>query len=386
MFTEETVLALIEKGEDAFTQFKVQVDRSDSLAREMVAFANCEGGNIIIGVTDDKSIVGVHDIGALNQLISNASSQNCVPPIHTITQNLNIDQKLIVIISVPQGIQKPYHTSKPVEYLIKSGADKRQMSTQELQRMVLQSAGISTEELPIHNTDIEQDLNMPALYLYFEKEYGESITQFIKNNNIDFIQLVNNLGIVDENKLNLNGLLFFGKSPQRYRPLFVVKAVHFVGNDIAETEYVSNADFEGTLDIQFTNTKNFILSNLPRKQNGQSFNSIGIPEISEIAIEEAVINALVHRDYGILSPIRVLIFQNRLEIISPGHLVNHLTVDKIKLGGTNARNPQMLRFASRILPYRGLGSGILRILKAHPNTDFINDRDGHQFKVVMWRD
>ncbi|MBK7701095.1 MAG: hypothetical protein IPJ39_21420 [Saprospiraceae bacterium] len=111
-----------------------------------------------------------------------------------------------------------------------------------------------------------------------------------------------------------------------------------------------------------------------------------MPEISEIAIEEAVINALVHRDYGILSPIRVLIFQNRLEIISPGHLVNHLTVDKIKLGGTNARNPQMLRFASRILPYRGLGSGILRILKAHPKTDFINDREGQQFKVIMWRD
>lgn len=385
MFTEDTVRSLIEKGEDGFIQFKVKIERSDSLAKEMVAFANCEGGNIIVGVADDKHIEGVKDLGALNQIISNASTENCVPPINTVTQNIKIDGKLIVIISISQGLQKPYRT-KSGEYLIKSGADKRDISTQELQRMVLNSAGISTEELPIQNTDVEKDLNLPALYLYFEKEHEESITQFTKNNNIDFIQLVNNLGIADENKLNLNGLLFFGKSPQRHRPLFIVKAVHFPGIDIADTEYISNSDFEGTLDIQFTNTKNFILSNLLRKQNGQSFNSIGIPEISEIAIEEAVINALVHRDYGILSPIRVLIFQNRLEIISPGHLVNHLTVDKIKLGGTNARNPQMLRFASRILPYRGLGSGILRILKAHPNTDFINDRDGHQFKVIMWRD
>ncbi len=347
------------------------------LEKEYVSLSNDEGGKIEIQLENRT------DLRALNKAIVDAAD-NCIPRILVLTKNEIIDDKLIVTISIRQGIQKPYRT-KTGEYLIKSGADKRQMSTQELQRMVLNSAGISTEELPIQNTDIEQDLNMPALYLYFEKEHEESVTHFIKNNNIDFIQLVNNLGIADENKLNLNGLLFFGKSPQRYRPLFVVKAVHFVGNDIADTEYISNSDFEGTLDIQFRNTKDFILSNLPRKQNGQSFNSIGIPEISEIAIEEAVINALVHRDYGILSPIRVFIFQNRLEIISPGHLVNHLTVDKIKLGGTNARNPQMLRFASRILPYRGLGSGILRILKAHPNTDFINDREGQQFKVVMWR-
>lgn len=386
MFTEETVLALIEKGEDAFTQFKVKVERSDSLAREMVAFANCEGGNIIIGVTDDKSIVGVHDIGSLNQLISNASSQNCVPPIHTITQNLIIDQKLIVIISVPQGIQKPYHTSKPVEYLIKSGADKRQMSTQELQRMVLQSAGISTEELPIHQSNLEKDINTPALYLYFEKEYEVSIKQFMSDNKVSFEQLLNNMSLATGSHLNLNGLMFFGKDPQRFRPLFLIKAVHFRGNDLGDTQYISSDDFEGTLDVQFQSTKNFILSNLPRKQNGNSFNSIGTPEISEIAIEEAIINALVHRDYGILSPIRVFIFQDRLEIINPGHLVNHLTIDKIKLGTTTARNPKLLRFASRILVYRGLGSGITRILKEHPKTDFINDRDGHQFKVIMWRD
>jgi len=385
MFTEDTIISLIDKGEDAFTQFKIKVERSDSLAKEIVAFANSEGGNIIIGIADDKSIVGVQNLGELNNLISNASSQNCVPPIHTITKNLMIDQKLIVIVSVPQGNQKPYHTSKPIEYLIKSGADKRQMSTQELQRMVLNSAGISIEELPIYNSSLETDINIPALYLYFEKEYEESLNTFILKNKISYEQLLNNMSLATDDKLNLNGLLFFGKNPQRFRPLFIVKAVHFSGTDLGDVHYISSDDFEGTLDIQYRNTKNFVLSSLPKKQNGNSFNSIGTPEISEVAIEEAIINALVHRDYGILSPIRVFIFQDRLEIISPGHLVNHLTVDKIKLGTATARNPKILRIASRILPYRGLGSGVTRILKEHPKTDFINDRDGHQFKVIMWR-
>ncbi len=385
MFTEETLLSLIEKGEDGFTQFKVKVEKSESLAKEMVAFANSEGGNIIIGVTDSQSIVGVEEIGKLNQLISNASSENCVPPIYPITQNINIDNKTIVVISVQQGLQKPYRT-KSGEYLIKSGADKRVLSAQELQRMVLHSAGISTEELPVQNSSIEQDINTPALYLYFEKEYGESVTHFLNINNIEFSQLVNNLGLAEDNRLNLVGLLFFGKDPQRFRPLFIIKAVHFAGNDIGDTQYVSSADYYGTLDIQFRNTKNFISSSLSRRQNGNSFNSIGSLEISESAIEEAVINALVHRDYGILSPIKVLIFQNRVEIVSPGTLINHLTIEKIKLGNTVTRNPMLVKYASRLLPYRGLGSGIVRILKEHPHTDFENDKEGQQFKVIFWRE
>ena len=348
------------------------------LEKEYVSLSNDEGGKIAIQL-ENRS-----DLRALNKAIVDAAD-NCIPRILVLTKNEIIDDKLIIIISIKEGFQKPYRT-KSGEYLIKSGSDKRQMSTQELQRMVLQSAGISTEELPIQNTDIEQDLNLPALYLYFEKEHEESITEFTKNNNIDFVQLVNNLGIADESKLNLNGLLFFGKSPQRHRPLFIVKAVHFEGNDIADTEYISNSDFKGTLDIQFTNTKNFILTNLPRKQNGQSFNSLGIPEISPLAVEEAIANALVHRDYTIMSSIRVFLFSDRLEIISPGSLANHLTVEKIKMGAALARNQGIHFFASKVLPYRGLGTGIKRILKEHPKTDFVNDRDGHQFKVVMWRD
>lgn len=363
----------------SYSKFVFDVNFNISeLEKEYVSLSNDEGGKIEIKL-ENRS-----ELRALNKAIVD-TADNIVPRILVITKNEIIDDRLTVFISIKKGNQKPYRT-KTGEYVIKSGADKRQMSTQELQRMVLQSAGISTEELPIHNSNLEKDINTPALYLYFEKEYEMSIKQFMTDNKVSFEQLLNNMSLATGSHLNLNGLMFFGKDPQRFRPLFLIKAVHFRGNDLGDTHYISSDDFEGTLDVQFQSTKNFILSNLPRKQNGNSFNSIGTPEISEIAIEEAIINALVHRDYGILSPIRVFIFQDRLEIINPGHLVNHLTIDKIKLGTTTARNPKLLRFASRILVYRGLGSGITRILKEHPKTDFINDRDGHQFKVVMWRD
>jgi predicted HTH transcriptional regulator len=102
-------------------------------------------------------------------------------------------------------------------------------------------------------------------------------------------------------------------------------------------------------------------------------------------LEEALINAFFHRDYTKASPIWVLLFKNRLEIISPGSLPYHLNVDNITFGDTMIRNNRIVSFGSKILPHRGLGSGIRRIVKEHPKTEFINDIDGQQFKVITHR-
>jgi predicted HTH transcriptional regulator len=260
------------------------------------------------------------------------------------------------------------------------------MSTQELQRMVLQSAGISTEELPIHQSNFETDIDKGKLYLYFEKENQINLPDFLVQNDLKYHQLLKNLNIVTDDYLNLVGLLYFGKSVERVRPMFMIKAVNILGNDFGDTKYISNDDIYGTLDQQYTSSTLFINSQIAKIQKTETFNSLGVPEISPLAVQEAIANALVHRDYSIQSSVRVFLFTNRLEIISPGCLPNHLSVEKIKMGTALARNPIIHFYASKILPYRGLGTGIKRILKEHPKTDFINDRDGHQFKVVMWRD
>ena len=86
-----------------------------------------------------------------------------------------------------------------------------------------------------------------------------------------------------------------------------------------------------------------------------------------------------------VAPIRVFILSNRIEIISPGRLPNDLTVANIKAGNSNARNPIFISFAYQILPYRGFGSGILRALENYPNIEFIDDREGNQFKCIIRR-
>lgn len=129
----------------------------------------------------------------------------------------------------------------------------------------------------------------------------------------------------------------------------------------------------------------FVLANIRHIQNKQSFNSLGEPEIPRIVLEELISNALIHRDYFVSAPVKVLVFADRIEIISPGHLPNNLTIENIKMGNSNIRNPILASFASKVLPYRGLGSGIKRAIKAYPDIELIDNREGNTFKAIISR-
>ncbi len=135
----------------------------------------------------------------------------------------------------------------------------------------------------------------------------------------------------------------------------------------------------------FQQTLGFIVANTRAAQGEQGFNSQGQPEIPRIVWEELVANALIHRDYFVSAPIRVLVFADRVEIISPGHLPNNLTIENIKAGNSNMRNPILASFAAKLLPYRGLGSGLLRSLRAWPQIELIDDRAGNLFKAIVAR-
>ena len=136
----------------------------------------------------------------------------------------------------------------------------------------------------------------------------------------------------------------------------------------------------------FDDSLAFVLRNLHKVQAGRGVNAPGVPEIPSLVFEELLVNALVHRDYLVSASIRLFIFDNRIEIISPGHLPNNLTVEKIRLGNSIIRNPILISYAAKgMLPYRGLGSGIKRALEAWPEIDFADDRDGCLFTVTVHR-
>jgi ATP-dependent DNA helicase RecG len=186
-------------------------------------------------------------------------------------------------------------------------------------------------------------------------------------------------------RLNLAGALLFTKRPQGFLPTFIVKAVAFPGTSIEDENYIDSRDIGGKLADVFRQAMSFVLSNIRSTQGDRGINSTGGPEVPRIVWEELIANALIHRDYFVSAPIRLLVFADRVEIVSPGNLPNRLTVENVKAGNSNIRNPILASFAAKLLPYRGLGSGILRSLRAYSEIEFIDDREGNLFKVVVTR-
>ena len=385
----ENILDRISLGEDSKHQFKSKIHNSEQIAKEITAFANALGGTIYVGVEEDKSgvafVKGIEqtDLRKLESYIAGASSEGVVPPLHVMTENVKIDGKLVVLIHVPEGERKPYHTNQG-EYLTKSGAGKRVLSPEELQRMV-QMPSLLFEEVAIKGSSIAEDFNFLPFYSYFEKEYKDDFENYLKKYTLTSERFLNNIKVAENERLTLVGLCFFAKNPQRHKPLNVIKAISFYGNDITDSRYISSIDIDGTLPKQLEQSLRFIQQNLLNTQTEKGFNSLGDLEIPVEVFEELIVNALVHRDYSILSAIKIFIFKDRIEIISPGVLPNHLNEDNIRLGISIARNPILLRYASRLMPYRGVGSGILRALSKYSKIDFENNQLKYEFKVTIWR-
>lgn len=149
--------------------------------------------------------------------------------------------------------------------------------------------------------------------------------------------------------------------------------------------HLHSRDITGKLADVFQQTLGFISANTRALHGDQGINTLGSPEVPRIVWEELVANALIHRDYFISAPVRVLVFADRVEIISPGHLPNNLTIENVKAGNSNMRNPILASFAAKLLLYRGLGSGLLRALRAWPDIELVDDRAGNLFKAIVTR-
>lgn len=376
------LIDLLSRGEDSRQQFKTDINNADALAAEIVAFSNTAGGRIFIGVNDDGSVRGLPgaDVARLNMLIANVASQVVRPAVNPLTENVPHPAGTVLVLSIAEGINKPY-MDKNGAIWVKNGSDKRRAtSREELQRLFQQAGLVHADETPVAGLSAG-DVDMPYFETFFEQQFGEPLAQ----HNQPLPQLLANMNLMNQGQLNVAGGLLFAKSPHYALPAFIVKAVAFVGTEIEDERYIDSRDITGKLADVFQQTLGFIVANTRAVQGEQGFNTQGQPEIPRIVWEELVANALIHRDYFVSAPIRVLIFADRVEIISPGHLPNNLTIENIKAGNSNMRNPILASFAAKLLPYRGLGSGLLRSLRAWPQIELIDDRVGNLFKAIVAR-
>ena len=376
------LLNIISQGETSKVQFKLLLDNKDSIAAEMIAMANSKGGLILFGVEDKTGVIAGLDYVQLQKIGNEVATiaTDFVKPqifINTEVVALGDDRKNILIVYVDEGVAKPYKDRNGTIW-IKQGGDKRKLTDNNEQIRLFQQSGlVYVDEIVVPNTSIN-DIDSSKLDKYLKRIDQQEF-------DVPLLSLCQNLNIIRGDKVTLGGLLFFSKNPQLYRPSFSIKAVAYYGNDLEGVDYRDSIDIIGTLPEMFDEAMSFLKRNLHYRQNSQSFNSIGELEISEIALEELVQNALTHRDYSINAPINLLIFDNRVEIISPGSLPNNLTIENIKMGNAVVRNNLIVSFCSRMMEYRGLGSGIRRALKNQPNIQLIDDKESNRFRVIISR-
>ena len=384
--TATELTEIIACGETSKVQFKELLDNKDSIAAEMVAMANSDGGQILFGIKDKTGDVCGLDYAKIQEIgnkLAIIASDFVKPQIFITTEVVTLqtdgEKKRVLVATIEKGISKPYKDKNGVIWM-KQGGDKRRLTDNNEQiRLFQQSGQLYVDEMIVPNTEFE-DIDKEKVIEYLTKIDG-----FEREKDDITPILCKNINILKNNRLTLGGLMFFGKKPQKYRPAFCVKAVSFVGNELAGTQYRDSQEITGTIPKMFDDVMYFFNRNLHHTQQGQNFNNDGLLEISETALQELVQNALTHRDYSINAPVRVFIFDNRIEIISPGCLPNSLTIENIKLGNAVVRNNLMVSYASKLMYYKGLGSGIVRALKLQPNIEFENDKSGELFKVTIGR-
>jgi predicted HTH transcriptional regulator len=388
IMTSIEILDIIGAGETSKVQFKREFDNQDKIADEMIAFSNSKGGMLLFGVEDKSGkIIGLNfkEIQVIGNKLATIANELVKPLIYITTEVVIVEiggvKHCILVAYIDEGLSKPYKDNNGTIWL-KQGADKRRVTDNaEILRLFQKTGVLYVDEMTVPNTS-EQDIDVKKIEAYIRKirKNPEEITKLPAN------QLYKNLNILRNGQLTLGGLLFFAKDPQRYKPVFCMKAVAFYGNSIGGTHYRDSRDIVGTIPEMFDEAMRFFKGNLRHVQAGQNFKSVGILEISEIALEEILQNALIHRDYTKNASIRLMIFDNRIEIVSPGCLPDSLTVESIKLGNATVRNNLITSFCSKLMSYRGFGSGIIRAVESQPNIEMENDEKGEQFIIRVFRD
>lgn len=383
--TEDTFKDLCLCGETTKVQFKESFTSQKEIAKEMIAFANTKGGVILFGVEDKcGKLVGLSydEIQVISRELGNAANEQVRPTIYIETEVVRVEEKHFLICSVEEGKNKPYKNLNG-EIWVKQGADKRRITENSEILALFQDSGSYQPDAAGVNGTTFNDLDRYAIDEYLQKVYattldgfGGKAEQVLKN-----IHILNHRGVP-----TLAGYLFFGKHPEYNCPTCMVKAVSFFGNDLAGTQYRDSKEILGNMPQLYDKSMAFLKANLHNVQEeGASFNTLGKLEIAEEVLEEVVQNALVHRDLLRPAPIRLFVFDDRVEVISPGALAGGLTEEDIRNGKTYQRNPYMATFATNALYYKGIGSGIVRILAEYPDIRLENDVNGKEFKVTIPR-
>ena len=398
----------IKAGEVSGVQFKERILDKYDIACELVAFSNSHGGKLVVGIKDktgETNALSYSEVQETTNLLSDIASENVVPSILIKIDTVEVEDGNLVIATVKEGLNKPYHDNKGIVW-VKNGADKRKVfDNAELAEMMTDCGSFAPDEAGVRDATVN-DLDATTIKQFLGNRFERVLEKkgltgdAFNEASLDMIcsaiakghdceKILRNLRFIrPDGTLTVAAMLLFGKYTQRWMPMMTAKCICFAGNSIGSKVFrdkVNDADMEGNLLHQYDTIMDFFTRNLHNVQVGDEFNSMGKLEIPYTSLVEFTVNSLVHRSLNMKAPVRIFIFDNRVEIHSPGALPNGLTIEDIKAGTSMPRNMFLFNNAIYLLPYTGVGSGITRALDEDINVTFTNNDTAQEFVITVWR-
>ena len=404
----DDILKQIKAGEVSGVQFKERILDKYDIACELVAFSNSHGGKLVVGIKDktgETNALSYSEVQETTNLLSDIASENVVPSILIKIDTVEVEDGNLVIATVKEGLNKPYHDNKGIVW-VKNGADKRKVfDNAELAEMMTDCGSFAPDEAGVRDATVN-DLDATTIKQFLGNRFERVLEKkgltgdAFNEASLDMIcsaiakghdceKILRNLRFIrPDGTLTVAAMLLFGKYTQRWMPMMTAKCICFAGNSVGSKVFrdkVNDADMEGNLLHQYDTIMDFFTRNLHNVQVGDEFNSMGKLEIPYTSLVEFTVNSLVHRSLNMKAPVRIFIFDNRVEIHSPGALPNGLTIDDIKAGTSMPRNMFLFNNAIYLLPYTGVGSGITRALDEDINVTFMNNDKAQEFVITVWR-
>jgi ATP-dependent DNA helicase RecG len=440
IMTRTELLELIRNGENSGVEFKRDVVQNFDLAKELVAFSNSDGGHVLLGIDDDGSVFGLTR-GDIERFVMDTCRKKIRPeiiPYFEIIRDVE-PGKDVAVVSVEEGwtVHSRWHDNHST-YCIRVGSQSREASTEELARLLQQRGAFRVEIRPVSGSSIKE-LDRRRLKDYFERvrsqqvppdqppaewrerveaeamrEDQEQWKEIVESKERDWKEeadaewksLLTNTEILDDSEnhpATIAGLLLFGKNPNRFLPQAGIDAVAYPSIE-KDYEARDRQTLRGSMVALFAADGSLVEAGLVEQAVAFVRRNTEVTghlqegarrrdrwDYPDEAVREAIVNGLVHRDYLLSgTDIELSIYEDRLEVISPGRLPNGITPARMHTGCRSARN-QLLKDVMRdygYLEHMGMGipRKIVKGMREHNGTEPDLIEDGERFILRLWKE
>jgi ATP-dependent DNA helicase RecG len=321
--------------------------------KEVIAFANTDGGEIYVGVSKGGNVIGVIDAEGEMERISNMIRDGIKPDLtgYTTIETFEDNGETLIKLTVSRGLKRPYHLTekglKPSGVYIRHGVTSAPATEESIRQMIKDSDGTAFEKM--------RSINQELTFKYAEKYFSESNVAFKENNK-------KSLKLINEDGYFTNAAFLLSDQCEH-----MIRCAVYEGK--GKTKFKTRKEYSGSILKQMDEAYEFLTLNNNVRSSFEGLKRVDYRDYPEYALREALLNSIVHRDYDYSGSIIINIYEDRMEFISLGGLVKGITLTDVMGGVSQPRNMIIANIFYRLELIESYGTGIKRIIESYQDCD-----------------